>query len=50
MVKGVVYLDVDGNGERGPAEPGVSGVAVSNGCEVAITDAEGRYELPDPFG
>ncbi len=48
MIKGVVYLDRDEDGKRGPDEPGISGVAVSNGYDVSITDAEGRYELGDP--
>ena len=48
MIKGVVYLDGDADGKRDPDEPGISGVAVSNGCDVSITDAEGGYELADP--
>ncbi|HET6522786.1 MAG TPA: calcineurin-like phosphoesterase family protein [Geminicoccaceae bacterium] len=43
---GTVFEDRDGNGERGPDEPGVAGVAVSNGREVVRTDAGGRYSLP----
>jgi hypothetical protein len=43
---GVVFHDRDGDGARGPGEPGLAGVAVSNGREVARTDAAGRYRLP----
>ena len=43
---GVVFHDRDGDGARGAGEPGLAGVAVSNGREVARTDAEGRYRLP----
>src|SRR5262245_18225115 len=43
---GVVFHDRDGDGRRGAGEPGVAGVAVSNGREVARTDSEGRYRLP----
>jgi hypothetical protein len=43
---GVVFHDRDGDGRRSAGEPGVSGVAVSNGREVARTDPEGRYRLP----
>jgi hypothetical protein len=44
--RGVVFEDRDGDGRRGPGEPGVADVAVSNGIEVVTTDAEGRYRLP----
>jgi len=43
---GVVFHDRDGDAARGAGEPGLEGVAVSNGREVARTDAEGRYRLP----
>jgi len=46
-MEGTVYLDLDGDGKRGAREPGIAGVAVSNGREVAVTDGEGHYELPD---
>jgi outer membrane protein assembly factor BamB len=42
---GVVFRDNDGDGERGPAEPGIAGVAASDGLEVTVTDAEGRFRL-----
>ncbi len=44
--EGVVFDDQDGNGLRGAREPGIPGVAVSNGREIAVTDGEGRYRLP----
>ena len=44
--RGVVFEDQNQNGERDDGEPGVEGVAVSNGLEVVQTDGEGRYELP----
>jgi hypothetical protein len=43
---GVVYHDRDGDGARSASEPGVAGVAVSNGRELVRTDSEGRYRLP----
>lgn len=44
-VTGTVYLDQDGNGARGAAEPGVAGVVVSNGLTTTATDASGGYKL-----
>ncbi|SEL62307.1 calcineurin-like phosphoesterase C-terminal domain-containing protein [Parapedobacter koreensis] len=43
---GYVYVDENGNGKRDRREPGVSNVSVSNGRDVAKTDANGRYTLP----
>ena len=48
MVSGVVFEDVDRSGQRGAKSPGVGSVLVSNGREIAITDADGRYSLPLP--
>ncbi len=48
MVSGFVFEDVHGSGQRGPKSPGLANVLVSNGREVAVTDAEGRYSLPLP--
>jgi hypothetical protein len=45
-VRGVVYDDRNGNGVRDPGEIGLAGVAVSDGVDVALTGADGRYELP----
>lgn len=46
-LSGVVFEDLDRNGVRGRGEPGISGVAVSNGRELVRTDANGRYSLPE---
>jgi hypothetical protein len=43
---GVVFDDADGNGVQDAREQGIAGVAVSNGRDVARTDAHGRYALP----
>ena len=45
-VTGVVYLDANGNGRRDPRERGLAGVKVSNGRDLAISDARGGYRLP----
>lgn len=44
--RGVVWLDRDGNSQRDADEPGVAGVKLSNGREIAVTDADGNYRLP----
>ena len=41
-----MFHDLDGDGARGAHEPGVAGVAVSNGRDVVRSDAAGRYRLP----
>lgn len=43
---GYVFHDADGNGKKGSSEKGIAGVAVSNGVQVVLTDAKGKYELP----
>ena len=48
VVSGVVFEDRSGTGHRGADDPGVSNVLVSNGRDVAVTDAQGRYALPLP--
>jgi hypothetical protein len=45
-VTGVVFHDRDGDGVQDRFELGISGVAVSNGRDVARTDWRGRYRLP----
>ena len=47
-VSGVVFEDRDGSGKPGAGNPGIAGALVSNGRDVAVTDAEGRYTLPLP--
>ena len=44
-VHGVVFDDRNGNGVRDAGEPGLAGVAVSDGAAVVLSDADGRYEL-----
>jgi hypothetical protein len=43
---GTVFLDSNGNGLRDAGEAGVAGAMVSNGTDIAITDASGRWQLP----
>jgi len=45
-VAGTVFEDSNGNGQRDSRERGIADVKVSNGRELAITDAQGRYTLP----
>lgn len=49
LARGTVFEDANRNGVFDQGERGVSGVAVSNGCEVVRTGTDGRYaiELPD---
>lgn len=46
VVTGVVFEDLNANRSFDSGEPGIEGVAVSNGLDVVLTDAEGRYALP----
>ena len=46
QVRGVVFLDKNENGTKERFEPGIPGVVVSNGKEVAITGPKGGYALP----
>ena len=48
--EGYVFEDRDGDGLRGAGEPGIASVAVSNGVDIALTDAGGFYRLPDRAG
>jgi len=45
-VAGTVFEDANGNVQRDSRERGIAGVKVSNGRELATTDAQGRYTLP----
>ena len=47
-VSGIVFEDRDGSGAAGPTNPGLAGALVSNGRDVAVTGADGRYTLPLP--
>jgi len=42
---GQVYEDRNGNATRDAGEPGLPGIKVSNGIDIAITDAQGDYSL-----
>lgn len=44
--RGVVYSDENKNGKLDSNEKPITGVAVSNGRDVVLTDHEGVYELP----
>lgn len=44
--QGVVFHDRDADGTLDAGEEGIEGVCVSNGRDVARTDAEGRWSLP----
>lgn len=46
FARGRVFHDENGNGVRDDGEPGVEGVAVSNGREVVLTNGKGRYRIP----
>ena len=43
--QGVVYADTNNNGMRESYEIGIAKVALSNGCDVAISNSDGRYEI-----
>lgn len=48
QVSGIVFDDRDGSGLSSPANPGLAGVLVSNGRDVAASGPDGRYTLPLP--
>ncbi len=48
QVSGLVFEDRDGSGAPSASNPRLAGVLVSNGREVAVTGADGRYTLPLP--
>ncbi len=45
IARGVIYL-ADENGKRAANAPGLPGVFVSNGRDIVVSDAQGRYQLP----
>jgi hypothetical protein len=49
-IHGVVFEDRNANGHLDAGEPGVSGVQISDGSAVVVTDADGRYELAADSG
>lgn len=46
VITGQVFDDTNRNSALDGDEAGIEGVSVTNGVDVVITDAEGRYELP----
>lgn len=46
VAHGIVYEDSNLNGKRDSKENGLGQVAVSNGVDVVLTDASGRYSIP----
>src|ERR1700733_6039734 len=48
QVSGIVFEDRDGSGMATAANPGLAGVLVSNGRDIAVTGPDGRYTLPLP--
>ena len=45
VVRGVVFEDRNANGVRDAGEPGLAGIAVSDGVAVVPSDTDGRYEI-----
>src|SRR5580658_9952077 len=45
QVSGIVFEDKDGSGVSA-SNPGLAGVLVSNGRDIAVTGPDGRYALP----
>ena len=45
VARGRVFLDANGNGRRDSGERGVAGVKLSNGRDIAVSDASGRYRI-----
>src|SRR5690606_1987376 len=45
-IPGTVFLDRNANGIKDHTEPGMEGVAVSDGYDVVLSDASGTYLLP----
>ena len=47
-IRGVVFEDLNGDGEYSVGEKGVSGVSISlDGTKAAVTDTDGRYIFPE---
>ena len=45
MARGIVFVDVDGDGQFGEGDIPQPGVRVSNGIDFATTDRNGQYEI-----
>ncbi len=48
QVKGVIFLDKNGNGTKDQNEQGLAGVVVSNQVDVTKTNGQGEYTLKNP--
>ena len=48
QVSGIVFEDKDGSAVSSASNPGLAGVLVSNGRDIAVTGPDGRYTLPLP--
>jgi hypothetical protein len=48
QASGIVFEDRDGSGLSSAVNPGLAGVLVSNGRDVAVSGPDGRYTLPLP--
>ena len=46
--RGRVFLDTNSNGMAMPPSP-IAGVAVSDGVQVVVSDAQGRFRLDGPI-
>ena len=46
VARGTVFLDANRNTRLDAGEPGVDGMPVSNGREVVVSGADGRYDMP----
>lgn len=46
--RGVVFRDLDGDGKRGPGEPGAAGIVVRSGGRSTVSDEHGVFRLPGP--
>jgi hypothetical protein len=45
VARGLVFEDLNGNRVHDQGEPGLEGMRVSNGRDIVLTDADGRYEI-----
>jgi outer membrane protein assembly factor BamB len=49
-IRGTVFADLNGDGQRGANEPGREGIGVSDGFTVVLTNASGEFDLPNEAG
>lgn len=45
IASGTVFIDENGNGFKDEDDTALANVAVSNGCDVVVTNQEGRYRI-----